>query len=85
MISTDYRIRATAADGLLRAAAISLTATARTAQEIHQAWPVAAAAMGRLMTTAGHAGRRLERPVRSVDGRRAGRGTIRPGGGRGAG
>lgn len=51
-ISTDYRILATAANGLVRAVAVSLTDAAREAQRVHQAWPVAAAAMGRLMTTA---------------------------------
>lgn len=52
VISIDSRIRATAADGFLRAAAVSTTETARAAQSAHQAWPVAAAAMGRLISTA---------------------------------
>lgn len=52
VISTDYRLRATAADGLLRAVAVSTTEAARSAQVAHQAWPVAAAAMGRLMSAA---------------------------------
>ncbi|AEJ39335.1 Hsp33 protein [Sulfobacillus acidophilus TPY] len=48
----DYRIRATAADGLLRAVAVNTTETARQAEEIHQAYPVAAAALGRLISAA---------------------------------
>ncbi len=52
MIGTDYRIRATAAAGLLRSVAVLTTDGARRAQQIHRAWPVAAAAMGRLMTCA---------------------------------
>ncbi len=52
VMTTDYRIRATAADGLLRAVAVSLTGAVKEAQRAHQAWPVAAAAMGRVMTTA---------------------------------
>ena len=51
-MGTDYRIRATAANGMLRAVAVSTTAAAREAQLAHRAWPVAAAAMGRLMSTA---------------------------------
>lgn len=51
-MTTDYRIRATAAEGLLRAVAVSLTDAVKEAQRAHQAWPVAAAAMGRVMTTA---------------------------------
>ncbi|MDA8205991.1 MAG: Hsp33 family molecular chaperone HslO [Thermaerobacter sp.] len=52
VIITDYRIRATAAGGLLRAVAVQTTEAARTAQEVHRAWPVAAAALGRLVSTA---------------------------------
>lgn len=51
-MSTDSRIRATAADGFVFAVAVSTTDAARTAQQIHQAWPVAAAALGRLMSCA---------------------------------
>lgn len=51
-MGTDYRIRATAADGMLRAVGVSTTAAAREAQLAHRAWPVAAAAMGRLMSAA---------------------------------
>ena len=49
---TDYRIRATAAEGLLRAVAVSTTESAREAQFTHRALPVAAAAMGRLLSAA---------------------------------
>lgn len=51
-MTTDYRIRATAAGGLLRAVAVNTTHGAREAQEVHRAWPVAAAAMGRLISSA---------------------------------
>lgn len=52
MSITDYRIRATAANGSIRAIATVVTATAQRAQEAHQATPVAAAAMGRLISSA---------------------------------
>ncbi len=52
MMTTDYRIRATAADGLLRMVAVNTTVTAREAQRVHEAWPLAAAAMGRLLSVA---------------------------------
>ncbi|PSR20809.1 MAG: Hsp33 family molecular chaperone HslO [Sulfobacillus acidophilus] len=51
-MGTDYRIRATAAGGLLRTVAVIATDAVERAQQIHRAWPVAAAAMGRLMTCA---------------------------------
>ncbi len=62
-MKTDYRIRATAAEGLLRAVAVSLTGAAGEAQLAHQAWPVAAAAMGRLMTTAAMVGSDMKEDV----------------------
>lgn len=52
MTMTDYRIRATAADGSLRAVGCVATQSARWAQERHQASPLAAAAMGRTMLAA---------------------------------
>ncbi len=48
----DYRIRATAAAGTLRAIATHTTLSARSAQEAHRAAPLAAAAMGRAMSAA---------------------------------
>ncbi|MDA8194531.1 MAG: Hsp33 family molecular chaperone HslO [Thermaerobacter sp.] len=48
----DYRIRATAAGGQIRAMAAITTQTARTAQLTHAAFPTAAAAMGRTLTAA---------------------------------
>ncbi|MCY0877904.1 MAG: Hsp33 family molecular chaperone HslO [Firmicutes bacterium] len=51
-MNADYRIRATAADGLLRTVAVNTTVTARQAQQVHDAWPLAAAAMGRLLSVA---------------------------------
>lgn len=48
----DYRVRATAAEGTLRAAGVVTCETAREAQVAHRALPVAAAALGRLMTGA---------------------------------
>lgn len=48
----DYRMHATAANGLLRAVAVATTNAARKAQTVHEAFPVAAAAMGRLMSCA---------------------------------
>lgn len=50
--SRDYRIRATAAHGRLRAVAAVTSRTALEAQKIHQALPTAAAAIGRVMTAA---------------------------------
>ncbi|MBX5466290.1 MAG: Hsp33 family molecular chaperone HslO [Firmicutes bacterium] len=49
---TDYRIRATWADGALRAVAVITTEAARAAQRVHRASPVAAAAMGRALSAA---------------------------------
>lgn len=43
-------MRATAANGSVRAVAVATTGAAREAQTAHQAWPLAAAAMGRLMS-----------------------------------
>lgn len=48
---TDYRIRATAAEGLMRVVAVVTTGAAREAQLAHQCLPVAAAAMGRMVST----------------------------------
>lgn len=48
----DYIIRATAADGQVRAFAATTTNLAAYAQKIHGLSPVAAAALGRLMTAA---------------------------------
>ncbi|MCY0884976.1 MAG: Hsp33 family molecular chaperone HslO [Firmicutes bacterium] len=48
----DYRVRATAAGGAVRAVAALVTKSALTAQELHAATPVAAAAMGRLLAAA---------------------------------
>ncbi len=48
----DYRMHATAADGRLRAVAVATSNTAKKAQTVHEAFPVAAAAMGRLMSCA---------------------------------
>jgi molecular chaperone Hsp33 len=48
----DYRIRATAASGGLRALATLTTGSARIAQEAHRAGPLAAAAMGRTISAA---------------------------------
>lgn len=48
----DYVIKATAADGALRAFAARTTDTAETARRIHGLLPVAAAALGRVMTAA---------------------------------
>lgn len=50
--ASDYRIRGTAAEGTLRALATLSTRVARTAQTLHQARPVAAAAMGRAASAA---------------------------------
>ncbi len=50
MSGIDYRIRATAAAGTLRAMATLTTLSARCAQEAHRAGPLAAAAMGRAMS-----------------------------------
>ncbi len=47
---TDYCRKATAAEGTLRIIAGNLTQTALDVQRVHQASPVAAAAMGRLVT-----------------------------------
>ncbi len=49
---SDYRIRATAAGGLLRGVAVLTTQSAESARRAHQAQPVAAAAMGRLISSA---------------------------------
>lgn len=48
----DYRVKATAAGGSIRAIAAVTTTTARQVQMVHDASPVAAAALGRLMTAA---------------------------------
>lgn len=48
----DYVIKATAAEGALRALAARTTDTAETARRIHGLLPVAAAALGRVMTAA---------------------------------
>lgn len=46
----DYRVKATAAGGSIRAIAARTTSTALTVQSVHQASFVAAAALGRLIT-----------------------------------
>jgi molecular chaperone Hsp33 len=51
-IGGDYRIKATAAGGVLRAIGAVTTASARSIQAVHRASPLAAAAMGRLTTAA---------------------------------
>ncbi len=48
----DYRVKATAAGGSIRAIAAVTTATALRVQNLHHASPVAAAALGRLITAA---------------------------------
>jgi molecular chaperone Hsp33 len=48
----DYRIKATAAGGLLRAIGAVTTESVRQIQAVHQASPLAAAAVGRLVTAA---------------------------------
>ena len=47
---TDYIIRATAADGQVRAFAAVTREMVETAREFHNASPVATAALGRLLT-----------------------------------
>ena len=47
---TDYIIRATAADGPVRAFAAVTREMVETAREFHNASPVATAALGRLLT-----------------------------------
>lgn len=59
-MGTDYRIRATAANGLVRAVAVQATGTVHQAQQVHRAWPVAAAAMGRVMICAAMLGSDME-------------------------
>ncbi|SMC07499.1 molecular chaperone Hsp33 [Sulfobacillus thermosulfidooxidans DSM 9293] len=49
---TDYRRKATAADGTMRIIVANTKDTALQVQRVHQASPVAAAAMGRLLTAA---------------------------------
>ena len=46
----DYILRATAADGLIRAFAATTRETVQTAREIHHTTPVVSAALGRLLT-----------------------------------
>ncbi len=48
----DYMIRATAADGMIRAFAATTRNTVETARQAHNTSPVATAALGRLMTGA---------------------------------
>ena len=48
----DYLIRATAADGMIRAFAATTRQTVETARKTHDLSPVAAAALGRLLTAA---------------------------------
>ena len=48
----DYMIRATAADGFIRAFAATTRNTVETARQHHNTSPVATAALGRLMTAA---------------------------------
>lgn len=52
LANSDYRIKATAAGGQLRGIGAVTTSAARAAQLAHRASPLAAAAMGRLMTAA---------------------------------
>ena len=48
----DYLIRATAADGMIRAFAATTRQTVETARQIHDLSPIATAALGRLLTAA---------------------------------
>ncbi len=52
VVLADYRVKATAAGGSIRAIAAVTTTTALQVQKVHQASPVAAAALGRLITAA---------------------------------
>jgi molecular chaperone Hsp33 len=52
VVATDYLVKATAAGGSLRAIGAVTTDSARAVQAVHGASPLAAAAMGRLMTGA---------------------------------
>ena len=51
-MTNDYLIRATAADGMVRAFAAVTTETVETARQAHNTSPVATAALGRLLTGA---------------------------------
>lgn len=51
-MTNDYMIRATAADGMVRAFAAATTQTVETARQRHNTSPVATAALGRLLTGA---------------------------------
>ena len=58
-MTDDYLIRATAADGMIRAFALTSRNTVEKARQIHGTSPVASAALGRLMSAADD-GRRYE-------------------------
>lgn len=56
----DYILRATAADGLIRAFAATTKNTVQTARAIHNTTPVASAALGRLLTAGAMMGTMLK-------------------------
>ena len=56
----DYILRATAADGLIRAFAATTKNTVQTARSLHNTTPVASAALGRLLTAGAMMGTMLK-------------------------
>ena len=56
----DYILRATAADGLIRAFAATTKNTVQTARTLHNTTPVASAALGRLLTAGAMMGTMLK-------------------------
>ena len=58
----DYILRATAADGRIRAFAATSRNTVQKAREIHNTSPVVSAALGRLLTAAAIMGAMLKSP-----------------------
>lgn len=60
--NSDYVLRGTAADGMIRAFAATTRRTVQAARDAHQTSPVVTAALGRLLTVGGIMGSMLKDP-----------------------